>query len=176
MPFLACPNCGASVSGTPPPSICPACCAALHSAEELPALAAAGAAHRRRWPAAALRLPLVSDARSPSAAREALRDMRDEIGAERLPVVELLVSELVTNALIHGRPSAAADAADMRVRLCPDRVRVEVRDDGRGFRPTARTPDQDAGSGWGLHIVGELADAWGVEPGARNCVWFEVAR
>jgi hypothetical protein len=62
----------------------------------------------------------------------------------------------------------------MRVRMFTDRVRVEVRDDGLGFKPRARSADADAGSGWGLQLVDEMADGWGVEPGVQNCVWFEL--
>jgi anti-sigma regulatory factor (Ser/Thr protein kinase) len=57
-----------------------------------------------------------------------------------------------------------------------DRVRVEIRDDGPGFKHSARTADQDTASGWGLHLVGELSDQWGVERGVQNCVWFELGR
>ena len=45
-----------------------------------------------------------------------------------------------------------------------------------GRQESGRRIDQDAESGWGLHLVRELADEWGVELGAQNCVWFEVAR
>jgi anti-sigma regulatory factor (Ser/Thr protein kinase) len=62
----------------------------------------------------------------------------------------------------------------MRVRLYPDRVRVEIRDDGLGFKPHPRATDQDPGSGWGLHLVDQMADGWGVEPGVQNCVWFQL--
>lgn len=177
MPYLACPNCGASANGgAGAPATCPSCCAAMHPPDELPSLAAATAAHRRRWPSAALRVPLEGNSLAPGTARSALRELQAEIGAEHYDAVELMVSELVTNAVLYGRDSGAADAADMRVRLCPDRVRVEVRDDGRGFKPAPRVPGQDDGSGWGLHLVEQLSDSWGVEGGARNCVWFEVGR
>jgi hypothetical protein len=33
--------------------------------------------------------------------------------------------------------------------------------------------DQAAG-GWGLLLVGAIADSWGVEAGERTCVWFEI--
>ena len=58
--------------------------------------------------------------------------------------------------------------------MYPDRVRIEVRDDGIGFRPRSRTADQDVRGGWGLHLVEQLADEWGVEPGVQNCVWFSL--
>jgi anti-sigma regulatory factor (Ser/Thr protein kinase) len=112
----------------------------------------------------------------PGGARHALRDLRPDLGDARLRLCELLVSELVTNVVLHAPPESVLSAADLRVRLYGDRVRVEVRDEGPGFSPRPRTVDQDAESGWGLHLVGQLADEWGVELGAQNCVWFEVGR
>jgi anti-sigma regulatory factor (Ser/Thr protein kinase) len=121
-------------------------------------------------------MPLGADLHAPSAARHALGDLRSELGDARYRVCELLVSELVTNMVMHSSPARSLAAADMRVRLYGDRVRVEVRDDGPGFRPRPRAGDQDIDSGWGLHLVGELSDRWGVEPGVQNCVWFELGR
>ena len=122
-----------------------------------------------------LRMPLGSDARAPAAARHALSTLRTDIGEARYPVCELLVSELVTNVIRHGGERRSFAAADMRVRMYPDRVRVEVRDDGPGFSPWPKAPVPTAESGWGLQLVEELADDWGVERGVQNCVWFEVA-
>jgi hypothetical protein len=54
---------------------------------------------------------------------------------------------------------------------------VEVCDDGSGWsdqmRSTSVDSDQPAG-GWGLMLVGALADRWGVRAGDRTCVWFEL--
>jgi hypothetical protein len=36
--------------------------------------------------------------------------------------------------------------------------------------------DDTSSSGWGLQIVDKLADDWGIERGAQNCVWFELGR
>ena len=41
-------------------------------------------------------------------------------------------------------------------------VRVTVRDDGPGFTPPPTPPPEDADAGWGLFLVGQLADSWGV--------------
>jgi anti-sigma regulatory factor (Ser/Thr protein kinase) len=81
---------------------------------------------------------------------------------------ELLVSELTTNALRH-----AAGPFEVRVRAEP-RVRVEVRDSSTRL-PTVRDLDATEESGRGLHIVGELARAWGTEERADGkVVWFEL--
>lgn len=83
--------------------------------------------------------------------------------------VELLTSEVVTNAIVH------ADAApSLVVRLTQGRVRVEVHDHHAGV-PVRRRPDPLAVSGRGMEIVDRLAREWGVEhvPNGKR-VWFEV--
>ena len=177
MAFYACPNCGSSVSsaagGTP--TVCPGCCALLHPSEHDPGQAVPATRPARR-PKPVLRMPLGCDHGAPSAARHALGELRAELGESRYRTCELLVSELVTNVVQHTPAARSVAAADLRVRLYGDRVRIEVRDDGPGFKPRPRAPDQDPESGWGLHLVGELADEWGIEPGLQNCVWFELGR
>jgi hypothetical protein len=81
---------------------------------------------------------------------------------------ELLVSELTTNALRH-----ATGPFEVRVRATP-RVRVEVRD-GSTQRPMVKDIDTIEESGRGLHIVSQLASAWGTEERADGkVVWFEL--
>lgn len=173
MPPTDCPTCGSSVSsaGGAVPAICPGCCALLHPSDDL--LPAPPAGTRRR-PKPVLRMPLGRDPSAPAAARHALAELRDELGEPHLRLCQLLTSELVTNVVRHAPGRSAWGGADMRVRLFPDRVRVEIRDDGLGFKPRARSADQDPGSGWGLHLVEQMADGWGVEPGVQNCVWFQL--
>src|SRR3954447_26313408 len=174
MPFYACPNCGSSISDGvgAQPTACPWCCARLRVDEDLPAAAPL----LPPKPRPVVRTPIGSDTLAPSAARHALGPLRSQLGDARYRVCELLVSELVTNVVRHTPAAHSLAAADMRVRLYGDRVRVEVRDDGPGFRPHPRSDAQDIGSGWGLHLVGELSDRWGIEPGVQNCVWFEIGR
>jgi anti-sigma regulatory factor (Ser/Thr protein kinase) len=89
--------------------------------------------------------------------------------------LELLVSEVVTNALIH-----AHSEVDLRLREYPDRVRVETRDsDPYPPVPTAlleeETSNQEAESGRGLLIVDALASTWGSSPAGRGKItWFEI--
>jgi anti-sigma regulatory factor (Ser/Thr protein kinase) len=82
----------------------------------------------------------------------------------------LLVSELVTNAVRH------AEGAVVRliVSLRADVLRVEVHDPGRGFEVKAPPSDPMRASGWGLVLVEELADRWGVDETPRTRVWFEM--
>ncbi|MEU5363326.1 ATP-binding protein [Streptomyces sp. NPDC005925] len=95
------------------------------------------------------------------------------------PIAEtliLLVSELVTNAVVHtGRPavlrlSLPGSAADGAI------VRLEVAD--RSDRaPVPRCPDSDATGGRGLALVDGLADRWGWNAeGAGKRIWCELDR
>jgi anti-sigma regulatory factor (Ser/Thr protein kinase) len=174
MPPTVCPSCGSSLSsaGGAVPAICPGCCALLHDTDG--AVPSAPPLARPRKPKPVLRMAIGRDPSAPAAARHALVELRPALGGPELRVCQLLTSELVTNVLLHAPTRSAWSAADMRVRMYPDRVRVEVRDDGLSFRPRSRTPDHDMESGWGLHLVAELADEWGIEPGVQNCVWFAL--
>ncbi len=86
--------------------------------------------------------------------------------------MELLISEVVTNALVHGDSDV-----DIHVRRYPDRIRVEVRDtDPSPALPVfLSTSDDEAEGGRGLVIVSALATAWGNSPSGRGkTVWFEI--
>ncbi|HYD11069.1 MAG TPA: response regulator [Acidimicrobiales bacterium] len=86
--------------------------------------------------------------------------------------VQLLVSELVTNAVVH-----AGSEVEIAVRLLADSVRIEVVDTASGapLRPSAPAAEDE--SGRGLLLVETLASAWGVEPlEGGKAVWFEVPR
>lgn len=176
MPPTLCPTCGSSVSGPQgaAPAICPGCCALLHDTDGAPSAAPAPEVAARRRPKPVLRVPIGRDDGAPAAARHALAGLRAQLDEERFHACQLLTTELVTNVLRHAPGRSAWGSADMRVRMYPDRVRVEIRDDGIGFRPRPRDPEADVGSGWGLHLVEHMADEWGVEPGLQNCVWFQL--
>jgi anti-sigma regulatory factor (Ser/Thr protein kinase) len=175
MTFQSCPSCGSSISDAagPRPTTCPWCCASLRVEEDVPA---ALSARSERRPKPVVRAPIGSDRLAPAAARHAIGTLRTALGEARYRVCELLVSELVTNVVRHTPGAHSIAASDMRVRMYPDRVRVEVRDDGPGFAPAARADGDDPGSGWGLFLVDELADEWGIDSGVQNCVWFELTR
>ena len=175
MPYFSCPNCGSSISNAvaAAPAACPSCCSRLHEEGELPWSARLAQPMR---PKPVLRMPIGRDRGAPAAARRAIEDLRADLGEARFKVCALLVSELVNNVLLHAPGQSAWGAADLRVRVYPDRVRIEVRDDGPGFTPRPRVAALDEETGWGLYLVSELADAWGTELGLQNCVWFELAR
>lgn len=115
------------------------------------------------------RLP--SERGAPREARQFVRGALAEIDPELVDAVELLVSELVTNAVVH-----ASSAPRLEVALLPDKVRVEVHDDDATL-PVRRIPDEERPGGRGLLLLDGVASAWGVEPlGHGKVVWFEVAR
>jgi anti-sigma regulatory factor (Ser/Thr protein kinase) len=107
-----------------------------------------------------------------TAARLALSDLESHLEASIAFDVRLLVSELVTNSVKHAKVSEE-ESIMLDVNVKGDVVRVEVRDSGPGFeRPDASPPD-DADEGWGLFLVEQLADEWGVESD-RQAVWFSI--
>ena len=83
----------------------------------------------------------------------------------------LLVSELVTNAVRH----ASSDRFEVRLDVGPDRLRLEVRDEGAGFEPEI-APSDDGTGGYGLFIVDRLASRWGVERDPGGVIWLELDR
>jgi serine/threonine-protein kinase RsbW len=119
------------------------------------------------------RLPASPEAAS--VARHALDDLGDAVPDARLRDVRLLVSEVVTNAVRHAN-LAAGDAIELVVELKRRTLRVEVHDPGGGFVPSAPSPDPTRPSGWGLYLVAELADRWGVDSDETTLVWFEFDR
>jgi anti-sigma regulatory factor (Ser/Thr protein kinase) len=88
--------------------------------------------------------------------------------------VSLLVTELVTNAVRHG--GAASDRPlQVGFRRHADRIRVEVVDPGTAFEPPSPPRRGDSSGGWGLFLVDQIAERWGVRPTlAGTCVWFEL--
>ena len=115
---------------------------------------------------------------TPEAAAEA-RHMLDVLSGQlpdgRMRDVRLLVSELVTNAVRHA-DLAAGDVIGLVVDVSRRTLRVEVHDPGGGFVPSTPSPDPERTSGWGLYLVEELADRWGVDSYEQTLVWFELDR
>lgn len=121
-------------------------------------------------PSAVLNLAL--DVRSPGLARAFLRE--DSRCADLDPGVvnraELLISELVTNAVRHGGPPITLAIA------CDPHSAVQVRvTDGSMTPPRARQARPQDESGRGLELMDLLSDAWGVEVSpSGKAVWFRV--
>lgn len=108
---------------------------------------------------------------SVSRARRLVRDLLTD--AEREDLVEaatLLVSEIVTNAILH-----AGTAIDLRASVTGEGLRVEV-GDGSAHLPTRRRYGPTAGTGRGMMLLEQLVDDWGAERCADGkTVWFVLA-
>ena len=108
---------------------------------------------------------------SPRAARSALMEFEHGLPEVRLNDAELLLSELVSNAVKYG------GEGDISVIFERDdgRFRTEVVDEGDGFiAPLRDRADLDTPGGWGLPLVQTLSDRWGAHQGSTH-VWFEFA-
>ena len=113
------------------------------------------------------------DRRSVRLARDFTRETLIDWGTpERTDDVLLCVSELTTNALLHGVPPGRGFLLQLAL-ATGGVLRVEVHDSGTG---EIRTPDAgpEAEEGRGLLIVAGVADRWGVgERCPGKSVWCE---
>ncbi|MEU8569202.1 ATP-binding protein [Streptomyces pathocidini] len=109
------------------------------------------------------------------ARRRAARLVREWGHPDLVDGAALLVSELATNALLHG--CLRDRLFRVRIALTPTAVRIEV-SDPRGERlPLTRRPADDESFGRGLLLVDQLADRWGTSsrsPGPGKTVWAEL--
>ncbi|WP_028799309.1 SpoIIE family protein phosphatase [Streptomyces sp. 142MFCol3.1] len=114
-----------------------------------------------------------ADPEAIAGARQQLRELLHDWACEdQFDGAVLLVSELITNVLVHTDTDALIVA---EVTGGPDgrRLRVEVSDASDDL-PHRRHPGELASSGRGLVFVELLADAWGVDPrGEGKSIWFE---
>src|SRR3954451_19611070 len=108
-----------------------------------------------------------------ASARNALLALEGRIDDELLANVRLLVSELVTNSVRHSGIQNH-DRVHMQVDWSESTLRVEVADPGQGFEPQPRDMDRTRPGGWGLYVVIQLADRWGVARNLLNRVWLEM--
>jgi anti-sigma regulatory factor (Ser/Thr protein kinase) len=116
-------------------------------------------------------LELAPDPAAARAAREFVSEQCRSSGVdtEVVHTALLLVSEVVTNAILHGRSGPR-----LLLTIGPAVMRVEVTDDNSRV-PQMVEADADALDGRGLTIVDTLASAWGSRPdGAGKLVWFEL--
>src|SRR4051794_10363238 len=107
----------------------------------------------------------------PLARRAATDAARRWLTPAQAPSLALMVSEVVTNALMHGGDDRDVE---MTVGEHDGIVRVEVRDYGDGFVPEPRALDHNGEGGYGLYIVEQLSDSWGWSRSDRTVVWFEL--
>ena len=129
--------------------------------------------HADSAPERGARIRIGGDELAPRQARRQVAALGSELDRSLLETAQLLVTEVVTNSLRH----AAAEAVELEVSVDPRRVRVEVSNRGTPFAPTPREESAKPNTGWGLFLVDELSDAWGVQgDSGRQRVWFELAR
>ena len=122
-----------------------------------------------------LQLELERNFETPALARAAIAGFCEDrdFSPSTMATLTLLVSEVVTNAVIH--PDVEPPGiVGIYARLDEERVRVEVSDPGQRFTPEPRDPSRLEG-GYGLYLLEKEAASWGVDPEPRTTVWFEVA-
>jgi anti-sigma regulatory factor (Ser/Thr protein kinase) len=167
MPYYRCAACGLTSYSAPAhssASVCANCSASLRDAKRL---------YLTPGRTRSIRRVLV-------ARPEAVAEARREVAVLSLPEeargrLALIVSELVTNAVIHAE-AAPGDPVRLELTMRAGRARIEVHDRGCGFdaRPSADL-DPLAVGGQGLVLVAALSDTWGIECHAYGCtVWCEV--
>ena len=90
--------------------------------------------------------------------------------ASRARDIALLTSEVVTNVVQH----SSAGPIEISVVATLTFTRVEVGNPGERWirRPAPRSADLDEVGGWGLFLVEQLSDRWGMRDEDRT-VWFE---
>lgn len=102
------------------------------------------------------------------------RAIPPDIPAEPQDILELLVSELVTNAVQHAPQSSTVTVEILRA--THTLVRITVTDAGSPLPRPRRPADSRDENGRGLLLVEALAQAWGSRPIAGGkVVWCDVA-
>jgi anti-sigma regulatory factor (Ser/Thr protein kinase) len=113
---------------------------------------------------------LRADRRAAAQSRGWLAGLLHDWSSDAIDTVQLLVSELVTNAVLH-----TEDSIEVTATVTATRITVEVID-RNPTKPVVRDYGHDAATGRGLRLVDALADAWGVRNEAdRKAVWFRVS-
>jgi anti-sigma regulatory factor (Ser/Thr protein kinase) len=119
-------------------------------------------------------LKLAPESEVVSTARRALNQLAHFLPPEKLEELRLVVSELVTNSILHAGLSSD-DRISLRVTVSAGSVSGRVCDPGPGFEVSSKPcPRPDLRGGWGLPILERISDRWGVERNNHTCVWFEI--
>lgn len=104
-------------------------------------------------------------------ARAFVREHAPPLPDDIADVLQLLTSELVTNAVLHARSA-------IEVGITVGRVSVLVTVHDENLTRTEQRPYVQREGGWGLGLVRELAEEWAMElhPGDGKTVWFRLLR
>jgi anti-sigma regulatory factor (Ser/Thr protein kinase) len=114
-----------------------------------------------------LRLPGIDH--SAARARQFVRDTLPDFPADLVESAQLLISELVTNAVLHGNPPVFVE-----LEIAPSFLRLAVVDQG-DQAPVLQEATASDGHGRGLQIVAHVADQWGVEwRNSGKSVWCSL--
>ncbi|WP_328360792.1 SpoIIE family protein phosphatase [Streptomyces sp. NBC_00457] len=107
-------------------------------------------------------------------ARQQLRELlHDWASPDQVDSAVLLLSEMLTNVLVHTDADALL-LAEITGEAGIRRLHVEVTDTSDDL-PHKRRPGELASSGRGLMLIELLANAWGVDPrGEGKSIWFEL--
>jgi anti-sigma regulatory factor (Ser/Thr protein kinase) len=113
---------------------------------------------------------------APAVARAAVIGRCDDLDLDlsMCHTLVLLVSEVVSNAVLHSRGPADTPIL-LTVRVTEESVRITVTDAGYGFKPEPRRPEATHG-GYGLYLLEKSTSRWGVDRVGGTRVWFELAR
>lgn len=105
----------------------------------------------------------------PRARRFAVASLSGLFPDELVDDATLIISELVTNAFLHGKPPVV-----VRISAREHLVHIEVADDSRSA-PVRGRPDSNAMTGRGMGLIESLSSRWGVAPEANGKkVWCEI--
>ena len=106
----------------------------------------------------------------PAKARRIIaEELASRVPASVLDDVTLMVSELVTNGIVHG--SVKSEDPVVLDLLVNGHIRCRVLDHGQGFAGGGR---RQGPGGWGLQVVEQLSDRWGMQYSPQQTeVWFE---
>src|SRR5215217_8379636 len=119
---------------------------------------------------------LPADRRAPSAARTLLAlCVGSLLDARVLSDAQLLISELVTNSLVHGG-IGDHEGIVVSIRLDGDALQLEVRNPGVTGTIASNGGDPERGSGFGLDVVSLLSTDWGVRRDDDTAVWVHMSR
>jgi anti-sigma regulatory factor (Ser/Thr protein kinase) len=113
------------------------------------------------------------DADAPASARQAIEGLEPVVGPGVFEETSLLVSELVTNSVRHAR-LRPDQVIRLQVRADRSRIHVAVIDEGPGFDPDEVGSPGVFDGGWGLQLLRQLAQRWGVGHDGGTVVWFEL--
>ena len=111
-----------------------------------------------------------------AAARDAVRARLAEfLPPGRVDEAVLITDELVANAVRYATVEADGHIG-LRLEITPRTVRIAVTDGSPSFEWGGRNRPGEVSGGFGLVLVDEIADRWGLSLDGKKAVWFELDR